>query len=111
MGANCRGIVTTDVLEQGLSCRAIALGSLRGLIGTKDTREFYTSSAPYGVGKATSSWVGIDVSMTREQDTLCLALDGLFLALSRQRVILLYTQVDALRLTESWPAHKQCPAR
>ena len=38
--ANCRGIVTTDVLEQGLSCRAITLGSLKGLIRTKDTREF-----------------------------------------------------------------------
>ena len=36
----CRGIVTADVLEQGLSRRAIALGSLKGLIGTKDTREF-----------------------------------------------------------------------
>ena len=34
----CRGIVTADVLEQGLSRRAIALGSLKGLIGTKDTR-------------------------------------------------------------------------
>ena len=48
----CRGIVTADVLEQGLSPRAIALGSLKGLIGTKDTRGFYTSSAPYGEGKA-----------------------------------------------------------
>ena len=52
VGANCRGIVTTDVLEQGLSRRAIALGSLKGLIGTKDTREFYTSSAPYDEGKS-----------------------------------------------------------
>ena len=30
-----------------------------------------------------SSGVGIDVSMTRERDTLCTALDELFLALSR----------------------------
>ena len=30
--------------------------------------------------RPTSSWVGIDVSMTRERDTLCLALDELFLA-------------------------------
>ena len=42
----------TDILEQGLSRRAIALGSLKGLIGTKDTREFYTSSAPYDDGKS-----------------------------------------------------------
>ena len=41
-----------DVLEQGLSRRAIALGSLKGLIRTKDTREFYTSSAPYDEGKS-----------------------------------------------------------
>ena len=48
---NCRGVDTADVLEQGLSRRAIALGSLKGLIGTKDTRGFYTSSAPYDEGK------------------------------------------------------------
>ena len=56
--------------------------------------------------KPTSSWVGIDVSMTKERDTLCLALDELFLALRRQRVVPLYTRVDALRSTESRPAHK-----
>ena len=50
--AICRVIVMTDVLDQGLSRRAIALGSLKGLIGTKDTREsFYTSLAPYDEGK------------------------------------------------------------
>ena len=38
--AFCHGVDTADVLEQGLSRRAIALGSLKGLIGTKDTREF-----------------------------------------------------------------------
>ena len=48
----CRGIVTADVLEQGLTRRAIALGSLKGLIGTKDMREFYTSSTPYDEGKS-----------------------------------------------------------
>ena len=40
VGANCRGIVTTDVLEQGLSCRAITLGGFKGLMRTKDTSEF-----------------------------------------------------------------------
>ena len=49
----CRGVDTADVLEQGLSCRDITLGSLKGLIRTKDTREsFYTSSAPYDEGKS-----------------------------------------------------------
>ena len=38
--STCRGFVTADVLEQGLSRTAIALGSLKGLIGTKDTGEF-----------------------------------------------------------------------
>ena len=36
----CRGVDTADVLKKGLSRRAIALGSLKGLIGTKDMREF-----------------------------------------------------------------------
>ena len=35
-----------------------------------------------------------------------LALDLLFLALSRRRVVPLYTWVDARRLIESRPAHK-----
>ena len=34
-----------------------------------------------------------------------MALDLLFLALSRRRVVPLYTRVDALRLTESRPTH------
>ena len=53
-----------------------------------------------------SSRVGIDVLMTRERDTLCLVLDELFLALSHQRVVPLYKEVDAQRLSESRPAHK-----
>ena len=36
-----------------------------------------------------------------------LAFDLLFLALNRHRVIPLYTQVNAQRLTESRPAHGQ----
>ena len=40
-------------------------------------------------------------------NTLDLVLDILFLALSRRRVVHLYTQVDARRLTESRPAHTQ----
>ena len=38
---------------------------------------------------------------------LDLVLDLFFLALNRRRVVPLYTQVDARRLTESRPAHKQ----
>ena len=87
------------------------LGSLKGLIGTKDTRGFILDRPLTVKVKPTSSWVRIDVSMTRERDMLCPALDELFLALSRQQVIPLYTRVDAPRLTESRPAYKQYPAR
>ena len=87
------------------------LGSLKGLIGTKDTRGFILVRPLTVKVRPTSSWVGIDVSMTRERDTLCPALDELFLALSRQQVVPLYTWVDALRLTESPSAYKQYPAR
>ena len=38
---------------------------------------------------------------------LDLAFDLLFLALNRRRVVPLYTQIDAQRLTESRPAHRQ----
>ena len=61
--------------------------------------------------RPTSSWVGIDVSMTMERDMPCPALDQLFLALSRQQVVPLYTRVDAWWPTESRPAYKTCPTR
>ena len=54
------------------------LGSLKGLIGTKDMREFILVRPLTVKVRPTASWVGIDVSMTRERDTLCLALDELF---------------------------------
>ena len=87
------------------------LGSLKGLIGTRDTRSFILVQPLTVKVRPTSSRVGIDVSITRERDTLCPALDELFLALNRQQVVPLYTRVDALRLTESQPAYKQCPAQ
>ena len=43
--------------------------------------------------------------------SLDLALDLMLLALNRRRVVPLYIEVDAQRLLESRPAHKQCPAR
>ena len=87
------------------------LGSLKGLIGTRDTIGFILVRPLAVKVRPTSSWVGIDVSMTRERDTLCPVLDELFLSLRRQRVVPLYTRVDAPLPTESRPAHKQCPAR
>ena len=87
------------------------LGSLKGLIGTKDTRGFILVRPLTVKVRPTSSWVGIDVSMTRERDTLCLALDELSLSLKPPVGRPLIYTVDALRLTESRSAHKQCPAR
>ena len=108
----CRGIVTADVLLQGLNRGAIATRKLKGVNRDKGHERFILVR-PLAV-KEVLRLVGLvllDVSMTRERDTLCPVLDWSFLALSRQRVVPLYTRVDAFRLTESRPAHKQCPAR
>src|SRR4051812_10795187 len=107
----CHGIVTADVLLQGLSRGAIATRKLKGFNGDKVHKRFILVQ-PLTVkeGLRLVRLVLLEVSMTRERDMLCPVLDGLFLALSRQRVVPLYTRVDALRLTESRPAHKQCLA-
>ena len=67
VGANCRGIVTADVLMQGLSCGAIATRKLKGVKRDKE-HEDYTGSAPYGEGKSLRpvEVVLLRVSMTRE---------------------------------------------
>ena len=101
-----------DVLLQGLSRGAIATRKLKEVNRDKGHERVILARPLTVKVRPTSSWVGIArVSMTRGRDMLCLALDELFLALSRQRVVPLYTRVDALRTTESRPAHKQCPAR
>ena len=96
---------------KGLSCGAIATRKLEGVNRDRGHERFILVRPLTVKVRPTSSWVGIDVSMTRERDTLCPALDELFSALNRQQDIPLYTQVDALWLTESRPAYKQCPAR
>ena len=67
MGANCRGIVTADVLVLGLNRGAIAARKLKGVKRDKG-REDYTGSAPYGEGKSLRpvEVVLLKVSMTRE---------------------------------------------
>ena len=50
----CRGIVTADVLVEGLSRRAIATRKLKGVNREKGHERFYTSSAPYNEGKSLS---------------------------------------------------------
>ena len=42
---------------------------------------------------------------------LSLALDEIFLVLNRRRVVPLYREVDAKRLSESLPAHKSVRLR
>ena len=106
VGANCHGIVTSDVLVKGLSRGAIATRKLKAVNWDKGHERVILVRPLTVKVKPTSSWVGIDVSMTRERDTLCPALDQLFLSLSRQRVAPLYTRVDALWPIESRPAYK-----
>ena len=67
VGANCRGIVTADVLELGLSREAIASRKLKGVKRNKE-HGGYTGSAPYGEGESLRlvEVVLITVSMTRE---------------------------------------------
>ena len=112
VGANCRGFLTADVLVKGLSHGAIAARKLKGVNRDRGHERFILVQ-PLAVkeGLRLVGLVLLDVSMTRERDTLCPAFDGLFLALSRQWVVPLYTRVDALWLIESRPAYKQCPAR
>ena len=47
----CRGIVTADVLVQGLSRGAITTRKLKAVKRDKE-HEDYTGSAPYGEGKS-----------------------------------------------------------
>ena len=101
----------SDVLVKGLSCGAIATRKLEGVNRDKGHERFILVQPLTVKVRPTSSWVGIDVSMTREQDMLSPALDELFLFSKPQQVVPLYTRVDALWLTESRPAYKQCPAR
>ena len=67
VGANCRGIVTVDVLVSGLSREAIAARKLKGVKRDKEHKG-YTGSAPYGEGKSLRpvEVVLIRVSMTGE---------------------------------------------
>ena len=78
MNVVCRGIVTTDVLGKGLCHGAIATRKLKGVNRDKGHERFILVRPLTVKVRPTSSWVGIDVSMTRERDMLCLALDGLF---------------------------------
>ena len=107
VGANCRGIVTLDVLVEGLSRGAIATRKLKGVNRDKGY-QVYTGSAPYGEGKSLRSnfeWDCLCLD-NQEAESLDLALELWFRTLNRRRVVPLYTDIDAQWLTESRPAHK-----
>ena len=99
-----------DVLVKGLSRGAITTRKLKGVNRDKGHERFILVR-PLAV-KVKPSPVDVVLLGYDEQGAkyASLALDLLFLALSRRRVVPLYTRVDALRPTESWPAYKQCPA-
>ena len=76
-----------------------------------DTR-VHTGSARCGEGKGLIQFeVVLLMSDYQGANLLDLAFDLMLLVLNRRRVVPLYIEVDAQRLTESRPAHKLCPAR
>ena len=111
MGSNCRGIVTADVLVKGLSRGAIATRKLKGVNRDKGHERFILVR-PLAVKVKPSPVVVVLLGFDDQGAKYAgLALDLLFLALSRRRVVPLYTRIDAWRPTESRPAHTTCPAQ
>ena len=108
MGANCRGIVTADVLELGLSRGAIAARKLEGVNAGQGTRGFILVRPLTVKVKAYVQFevVLIRVSMTRELNRYAWLSLRLLSPPNRCRVIPLYREADALQLSESRPAHK-----
>ena len=108
MGANCRGIVTADVLELGLSRGAIAARKLEGVNAGQGTRGFILVRPLTVKVKAYIQFevVLIRVTITRELNCYARLSIRLFLSLNRCRVLLLYREADAQQLSESRPAHK-----
>src|SRR3954463_10817965 len=78
VGANYRGIVTADVLLQGLSRGAIATRKLKGVNRDKGHERFILVQ-PLRVkeGLRLAGLVLLEVSMTGERDMLCPVLDWL----------------------------------
>ena len=108
MGANCRGIVTADVLELGLSRGAIAARKLEEVNAGQGTRGFILVRPLTVKVKAYVQFevVLIRVSITRELICYARLSMRLFLSLNRCRVVPLYREADAQQPLESRPAHK-----
>ena len=102
-----RGIVTADVLAKGLSRRAITTRKLKGVNRDKGHERFILVR-PLVVKVKPSPVVVVLLGFDDQGAKYAsLALDLLFLALSRHRVVPLYTWVDAWWPTESRPAHNR----
>ena len=95
MGANCRGIVTSDVLVKGLSRGAIATRKLKGVNRDKG-HGVHTGSAPCGEGKGLMQlrWYYLCFDY-QGANMLDLAFDLLSLVSNHHQVVPLYTEVDA----------------
>ena len=108
MVGSCRGIVTADVLELGLSRGAIAARKLVGVNAGQGTRGFILVRPLTVKVKAYVQFevVLIRVTITRELNCYARLLMRLFSSLNRCRVIPLYREADAQQLSESRPAHK-----
>ena len=108
MGANCRGIVTADVLELGLSRGAIAARKLEGVNAGQGTRGFILVRPLTVKAKAYVQFevVLVRVTITRELNCYAQLSMRLFLSLNRCRVVPLYREADAQQPLESRPAHK-----
>ena len=108
MGANCRGIVTADVLELGLSRGAIATRKLEGVNAGQGTRGFILVWPLTVKVKAYVQFdvVLIKVTITRELNCYARLSMRLLSPLTRCRVVPLYREADAQQPLESRPAHK-----
>ena len=108
MDPRCRGIVTADVLELGLSRGAIAARKLEGVNAGQGTRGFILVWPLTVKVKAYVQFevVLIRVTITRELNCYAWLSTRSFLPLNRCRVVPLYREVDAQQLSESRPAHK-----
>ena len=97
MGANCRGIVTSDVLVKGLSSGAIAARKLEGVNAGQGTRGFILVRPLTVKVKAYVQFdvVLIRVTITRELNSYAWLSMRLLSPLNRCRVVPLYTRVDA----------------
>ena len=101
----------SDVLVKGLSHGAIATRKLKG-VNRDNGHERFILVLPLAVKVKPSPVVVVLLGFDDQgAKYACLALDLLYLPLSRHRVVPLYTRVDAWWPTESRPVHKSCSAR